>query len=161
MAKECLSGIEAKGCTHARLCAPTVPPEGLLALCLVRYGEDDGFQCHQADYPRRFVVYTDIVDKRSCSSCECQDPEGTFCSALITSYANDSCSDPPVSALWVSTEVPDLCTDLDPGVGLGSKTATLDVQPGSCAPLGGNVTGEIQYAGAMVLCCEDPQGAPK
>jgi hypothetical protein len=153
MARECLVTLERGTCGEGELCAPELPPDDPLSLCLFRRGEDDpSIECPN-DFPRRFVLFAEHIDHRGCTPCECGAPEGAECTALINIYTDAACADFFV-AFAVSAPDPG-CFDLPDGVSLGSKDAILTADiPGTCTSSGGMPSGEIETNGPMTLCCE-------
>ena len=158
-AQQCiLSPLSGEGCGGSEACVPS-PPEGF-SLCLYRWGDDlTPDQC-PAEYPRYLVAYADEDDTRACEPCSCAAPQGGECSALVSVFTDGGCS-ALLGSYTITTALDTACFDLPPGVGLGSKDATLTVsKPGSCAPSGGPVGGIIPTL-PLTLCCQpDPDPTP-
>jgi len=153
MARECKINVDAVGCGAGESCAPT-PPEGF-ALCLSVAGE--GYDC-PPEYPDPFVVFDTVDDGRACSLCSCSDPSGATCSALVSLFTDAACG-ALLGSFPVSSAMDNACTDLPPGVGLGSKEAVLTVDtPGACAQSGGAASGELRPSGPVTFCCQPPAG---
>lgn len=132
------------------VCAPT-PPEGF-ALCVHFKGDDPLFECPD-DYPDRHVVYAGNIDARECAPCGCGEPEGVACAALVSAHGDGVCG--PVVASVMVASGQGACVDLLNGTALGSKSAAWVVdEPGSCAPSGGEPSGQVEPGGAMTYCCQ-------
>ncbi len=84
--------------------------------------------------------------------CGCGDPTGASCTLMASVFRDAACTDLLASNL-VSSSVP-FCVVTPPGVGLGSKSAVIaDVEPGACAPHGGEPVGELQASAPSTFCC--------
>ena len=158
-AQECILGpLSGDGCGGSEACAPS-PSEGF-SLCLYRWGDDlTPDQC-PAEYPRYLATYADEDDTRACEPCSCAAPQGGECSALVSVFTDGGCS-ALLASYTITSAMDSACVDVPPGVGLGSKDATLTVsKPGSCAPSGGPVGG-ITPTLPLTLCCQpDPDPTP-
>ncbi len=66
--------------------------------------------------------------------CSCGNAIGESCSATVTAYKDDACSEPLGSVVATTSDQPAACFDVAPGSALGSKSATVSYQPGNCAP---------------------------
>lgn len=139
-------------CSPAPPEGDVAPPEGFLTCIMHHEGEHD---C-PATYPSRHIVYEDAEDSRGCTACTCGEPSGAACSVLASAFSDETCSTVVVSVLTTS-EAP-FCGATAPGTALGSKTAVVvDLDPGSCAPGGGEPIGEVAPRGAVTFCCLDRQ----
>lgn len=136
-------------------CAPA-PPEGFV-LCLSVAGQ--GYEC-PVDYPRAFVLFDTADDSRACSPCECSDPEGADCAALVSVFTDADCGS-LLGSFPVSNAMEYSCHDVLPGTALGSKSATwLTDEPGTCTATGSQLIGQVQPSGPLTLCCQpDPEPA--
>ena len=153
MARECKINVDAAGCGPGESCAP-VPPEGF-ALCVSVAGE--GYEC-PPEYPDPFLVFDSVDNSRACSPCSCSDPAGASCSALVSLFTDGACG-ALLGSFPVSSAMDNACTDLPPGVGLGSKEAVFTVdKPGTCTASGGDASGELHPAGLVTFCCQPPAG---
>ncbi|MBK8255734.1 MAG: hypothetical protein IPK82_24090 [Polyangiaceae bacterium] len=153
VARECLiAPLGGEGCaTWGQICAPE-PPAGF-ALCVYREGEDPAFACPM-DYPHRRVVFAGTADGRDCSPCECGDPSGAECAAIVSAFTDGACGS-FLGGITLTTEIETGCFDIPPGSPLGSKEAYLSLDnPGTCAPSGGVPFGEVTPAGPVTLCCQ-------
>ena len=153
MARECKINVDAAGCGPGESCAP-VPPEGF-ALCVSVAGE--GYEC-PPEYPDPFLVFDSVDNSRACSPCSCSDPAGASCSALVSLFTDGACG-ALLGSFPVSSAMDNACTDLPPGVGLGSKEAVFTVdKSGTCTASGGDASGELHPAGPVTFCCQPPAG---
>ncbi|WP_242515201.1 hypothetical protein [Sorangium cellulosum] len=144
-ATACLAGAHT-ACADATTCAPAEP----LGFLTCVYHEGDA-ACPDG-YAQRHVFYKDVLDGRDCTPCSCGEPTGTSCTVMASVYRDAACTDPIASNL-VSSSVP-FCAVTPPGVGLGSKSAAVvAVEPGACAPQGGDPIGELQPADPSTFCC--------
>ncbi|WP_437637224.1 hypothetical protein [Sorangium sp. So ce854] len=76
-----------------------------------------------------------------------------LCSGASASPPPRSAGPARRSSSLVSSTVP-FCVVTPPGVGLGSKSAAVvAVEPGGCAPQGGEPVGELHPAGPSTYCC--------
>ncbi|WP_438027599.1 hypothetical protein [Sorangium sp. So ce233] len=144
-ATACVAGAHT-ACADATTCAPAAPP-GFLT-CIYHEGDPD---CPEG-YAQRHVFYKDVLDGRDCTSCSCGDPTGASCTIMASVYRDAACTDLVASNL-VSSSVP-FCVVTPPGVDLGSKSAAVvAVEPGACAPQGGEPVGALQPAEPSTFCC--------
>ena len=149
-------GIPSTGpgaCGAAQLtCTPAAPPG--FSTCVYQPGVV-GCPLDSVPYTERHVIYKDKVDTRSCTPCSCGDPEGDACTASISVFKDDACSEPiPLNVPLDSTF--SQCINVPPGTALGSKSATLPAYlPGACQPSGGEPAGAVyaEPATALTLCC--------
>ena len=156
-AQQCiLSPLSGEGCGGSEACLQP-PPEGF-SLCLYRWGDDLSAEHCPTDYPRYLVMYADHDDARGCEPCECSEPQGAECSALVSVFTDGACG-ALVAAGTVSTDEP-ACLDVPTGGALGSKSAAWLVQsPGSCTSTGGPV-GDITPTLPLTLCCQEEPPPP-
>lgn len=157
-AQQCiLSPLSGEGCGGSEACLQP-PPEGF-SLCLYRWGDDLIPEDCPAEYPRYLEMYAHHDDTRACEPCACSDPQGAECSALVSVFTDGGCG--TLLGTYTVTSTLDGCHDLPPGVGLGSKAATLTVnEPGSCTPIGGPV-GAITPTTPLTLCCQEEEPPPE
>ena len=100
-----------------------------------------------------FVVYDGFKDDRACEPCSCGAPEGSFCQAWMTAYADGACSSPIVAGnVWSGGST---CHDVTPpGAAVGSKLAiAAQYNAGACKPSGGTMSGEVATTGSHTVCC--------
>jgi hypothetical protein len=143
----------------------------------VRYYEDaelsdcthDGDSCYQAGLDEKIciaregahacpspfdtarTVFEGIADTRACSACECTSPMGTNCTADISIYSGTSCSEATVDSLSLSEPDSTSCLSVPPG-GAYSVVSHISSE-GSCAPLGGQLTGNVEPTEEHTVCC--------
>jgi hypothetical protein len=154
-ARECLlSELSESDCGTGRVCIPPVPP--ISTLCLWAKGIHE---CTEPEYPRRVVVYESPKDDRACTPCECGPQQGAECSALLSVFSDGACGDLLVTETLELGQP--ICTDLPEGTALGSKGAFFKIdEPGTCAPSGGELSGGLELAGALTLCCQPETALP-
>ncbi|AGP37132.1 hypothetical protein SCE1572_23195 [Sorangium cellulosum So0157-2] len=127
---------------------PGAPPPGGFLTCIFHEGD---VTC-ESPYLDRHVFYGGAEDTRGCSACGCGAPEGASCTIMASVYSDGACAETLVSAV-VSSTTP-FCGVTPPGVALGSKSAeVVAVDPGACAPSGGEPTGELLPAEPSTFCC--------
>jgi hypothetical protein len=66
--------------------------------------------------------------------CSCGAATGESCSANVTVYADGACSNALGSVIATSDQAA-ACLDIDAGAALGSKSALVTYQPGTCPPM--------------------------
>ncbi|MGK3965060.1 hypothetical protein WMF38_12860 [Sorangium sp. So ce118] len=127
---------------------PGVPPPGGFLTCVFHEGD---VTCEEP-YLDRHVFYDGADDTRGCSECACGELEGASCTIMASVYSDGACADQVASTL-ISSMAP-FCGVTPPGVGLGSKSAeVVAVDPGACAPSGGEPIGELLPAAPSTFCC--------
>ena len=134
------------------------PPPGFRQ-CIMYLGPDDGagVQCPD-NYPELHVFFGAVEDTRSCTECTCTQTAPSTCIAYLSTFQDTSCNTPLISSP-IGTEVP-LCTDVMPGVALGSMQATWTTnQPGTCAASGGESIGEVKPKDPRTFCCQPSPGS--
>lgn len=99
------------------------------------------------------VMATDYEDSRDCSPCDCDPPAGGNCTGnFFRFYFNTGCltqsGSGPISAP---------CTDNPSGSGVVSASlgGNTMLEPGSCAPTGGQAEGSVVVDEYVTLCCAD------
>ncbi len=118
-------------------------------VCILREGEHE---C-PLDYSIRTIAFSTVDDTRTCTACGCAAPEGIACAATITTFSGNSCD--PINEVG-SEDVPSpggSSSCLDVPTGGSYLVEPVLVEPGSCAPLGGQPTGAAQPAGPHTVCC--------
>ncbi|XXY45299.1 hypothetical protein WME91_35365 [Sorangium sp. So ce269] len=141
----CLAGAYTS-CNDATTCVPAAPSG--FRTCVFHEGEAD---CPEG-YALKHTFFKEVIDGRDCTACGCGDPTGASCTLMVSVYRDAGCTDPLASSL-VGSSVP-FCVVTPPGVGLGSKSATIAaVEPGACAPHGGEPVGELQPSAPSTFCC--------
>lgn len=138
----------AHGTCDAALCVPGRTAE--FQLCVEREGIHD---CPSDGYTKQFVVYDGFKDDRACEPCSCGAPEGSFCQAWLTVFANGACTSPVVAGnVWSGGNT---CLDVTPpGAAVGSKLALEPTyNAGTCKPSGGTLSGEVALTSSHTVCC--------
>lgn len=132
------------------VCTPT-PPKGF-AICVSRHFDDPIVPCPDG-YPQRSVFYLGSEDNRACEPCECEPPQGSACSSLVSLYADDACST-QVGSVTATSSI-SMCVDVPSGSPLGSKQAgPVTYTSGTCHPTGGQVTGAVKPLDPVTFCCK-------
>ncbi|WP_437986927.1 hypothetical protein [Sorangium sp. So ce117] len=127
---------------------PGVPPPGGFLTCIFHEGD---VTCEEP-YLDRHVFYGGAEDTRGCSECGCGELEGASCTVMASVYSDGACGE-ALASIIVSSTTP-FCGVTPPGVALGSKSAeVVAVDPGGCAPSGGEPTGELLPAEPSTFCC--------
>lgn len=133
----------------ADICIPASPPG--FRVCIYQKGDNE-CPAEFSPYTEKHIVATKYEDTRSCSPCSCGAPSGGSCSSAISVYTDGACST-AAYATTVTSAGSD-CHDLPAGVPLGSKSATAPAYtPGTCAPSGGEPTGEAKPFQPATYCC--------
>jgi hypothetical protein len=151
-AKACIPGAY-KECDEGQSCmavppGPALAPPDGFSTCIFHEDEES---CSD-EYPVKHVFYDALVDSRDCTPCSCGEPEGASCDIMASVFSDGACAVPLASSL-VSSDVP-FCAVTPPGVALGSKSATVvAVDPGACAPGGGEPIGDVQPSSPSTFCC--------
>ncbi|WP_437550944.1 hypothetical protein WME97_08290 [Sorangium sp. So ce367] len=128
---------------------PGVPPPGGFLTCIFHEGD---VRCEEP-YLDRHVFYGGAEDGRGCSECGCGELEGASCTIMASVYSDGACGEQVASTL-VSSMAP-FCGVTPPGIALGSKSAeVVAVDPGGCAPSGGEPLGELLPAEPSTFCCQ-------
>ncbi len=152
VAKACAGEAIPNVCGDPALtCLPSAePPPPGFRQC-VFYGRDDDPEC-PATYPEKHTFYSKVDDTRVCSPCECAETAPSTCVAQVSAYQSAGCMDTIFQDSVISDMA--LCHDTMAGTGLGSVRAKwLTNEPGTCAPSGGLMTGEIKPAVPSTFCC--------
>jgi hypothetical protein len=85
-----------------------------------------------------------FASDRACY-CSCGAAVGESCSATVTVYTDGACSN-PLGSVMATSDQPAACLDVAPGSGLGSKSAMVSYQPGTCAPV-------LAAPAPLTVCC--------
>jgi hypothetical protein len=106
-------------------------------------------------YPEKRTLYSGVEDTRSCAPCECGPPEDSTCTALVSTYEDRSCM--TLLGSGTLTLAGPKCIG-GPGMQLASMEAEwVTNEPRSCAPRGGETTGQITPVSPSFFCCQQPQ----
>ncbi|XXT24334.1 hypothetical protein WME94_22630 [Sorangium sp. So ce429] len=149
----CLPGAYTECPGNGSTCMPSPdqpggPPPGGFLTCIFHEGD---VMC-ESPYLDRHVFHGGAEDTRGCSECGCGEPEGASCTIMASVYSDGACAD-QVASILVSSMAP-FCGVTPPGVALGSKSAEIvAVDPGGCAPSGGEPVGELLPAEPSTFCC--------
>jgi hypothetical protein len=151
-ARACQSTKRALGhCEDSTLyCVPALAdaPSGFRH-CVFKEGEH--LQC-PTGYPERHVFFGRIEGEVQCTECKCGAPQGSDCKAKILTYSDVDCLVP--LSIHSPALQQDACVPGVPAGDLGSMKATWDVNsPGTCTPIGGELTGEAHPADPSTFCC--------
>jgi hypothetical protein len=155
VAKACVGTAFPECVDPAMTCVPAQPegegaPEEEFLTCIAREGE----QSCPATYPSRHVFHGEAEDTRSCAPCACGEPAGATCSVMASAFSDGACSR-FVAGVLVRSDDP-LCLEVAAGTALGSKSASVvDIEPGSCTPSGGELSGGVAPRDATTFCCRD------
>jgi hypothetical protein len=108
-------------------------------------------------YPVRRVVYDSFTDGRSCGTCACDSPRGSYCVSTLSVSEGNSCKGPAaIPGNLIFSQPKPFCFDLGAGIALGSKTMTRPTYaPGSCETRTMDGSGEVTTQGAVTLCCRE------
>ncbi|WP_236644054.1 hypothetical protein [Sorangium cellulosum] len=137
--------------------APEPPPPGFRQ-CIMYLG--GGEPVCPDDYPLMHVFYRDFEDTRECTPCACTPTGESSCSASVSAYADDACTDAFASHA-VGTEA-GLCVDVMEGVALKSMSATWTThRPGTCETSGGELLGEATPTHPSTFCCQPLPAPPR
>jgi hypothetical protein len=152
-------GYKVPGCNAGESCLPSVEglPSGFRA-CIYKRGEHE---CPADWSGDRRVVYERSADKpgyiddRNCSPCACGAPVGSGCTALLSVFGDSACTK-LILADPITSFFTDQCTNIAPGIAIGSKEITsLAYLSGSCEVLGGEPIGAAipDEKQAVTFCC--------
>lgn len=156
-------------CPDEQKCMPSARGAPPGALQCVEYSDPGDTDCSDLpDYPKRYRIHPlsesmpdEAIDTRGCSPCTCDLPQGSNCSALVSTFANATCSGAPFGANMVSSDPSAQCVDVAPTMSLQSMSATLITnEPGACKPSGGKPIGSYKSTHDITFCCHDPQPDP-
>ena len=135
-------------CDTNQQCAPA-QTEGF-SQCVEQTGD---VACPSEGYTERHVYFDGLLDTRQCSPCGCGFPEGSFCTAEVSLFADSACTGPILSAnAWSGWPT---CHDMGPPVAsIGAKSASEPVYTaGICQAVGGEFSGQVTPTGPRTLCC--------
>ncbi|WP_437984181.1 hypothetical protein [Sorangium sp. So ce117] len=125
--------------------------------CILSEIEADYIECPNGEdiegprHSEKFTFWMVAKDERKCKKCSCHETAPSECEAIVSTFEDAACGEMVASAMVRENGV---CHDAEPGSTLGSMSAAWRVNaPGSCAPSGGELTGERQVEGRRTLCC--------
>jgi hypothetical protein len=137
-------------CTAGELCAPAPAAPYPPRYCISRPGAQTSCPGEFTDGPH--VYYADVVaDTRACSPCTCSGVTGARCQLPTPAgfhFLDSSCSTPEVPF-----GVPTSCQALSTSQPLKIVAPPSLADAGSCAPAGGQPTGDVTPTGATTFCC--------
>ena len=139
-----------------RVCAPKADAKpSTWETCLAFAGDEA--TCSDP-YPVRHVVYDSFKDSRTCGTCACDPPSGSYCVSVLSVSEGAACKSPAaLPGTLITSQAQPFCFDLPAGVALGSKMmAAPSYTPGSCETLTKEGSGEVTKQGAVTLCCREP-----
>jgi hypothetical protein len=117
----------------------TFPQSNGFLSCIIKSGDN---ACPDG-WPTKHVVWT---NDQACA-CQCGAPVGDSCSATVTVYKDDKCSQ-PLGSVMVSSDQPKGCVDVPPGSAFGSKSSTPPLyQAGTCTP------SAFAEGASVTFCC--------
>ncbi|WP_437958778.1 hypothetical protein WME76_03365 [Sorangium sp. So ce119] len=123
--------------------------------CLL--AEDEDAECPSSDrtaglhFSEKLTFWEEVEDSRACTPCACTETAPSTCEALVSTFEDGACRDLVAAAVVAGNGV---CHDAEPGSALGSVSAAWLVDaPGSCAPSGGELVGELSLSGQVTACC--------
>jgi hypothetical protein len=99
----------------------------------------------EQDCPPTMPVRHLLFEKAEACACTCGAPTGETCTGTVTAYTDATCSMPAGSGPVSSAGGPG-CFDVPLGSALGSKTASLAFEPGTCAAT-------LTKTPPQTLCC--------
>ncbi|XXY45572.1 hypothetical protein WME91_36775 [Sorangium sp. So ce269] len=102
-------------------------------------------------FSEKLTFWAEVEDSRACAPCSCTETAPSACEALVSTFEDGACRDPVAAAVVAENGV---CHDAEPGSALGSlRAAWLVHAPGSCAPSGGELVGELSLNKKVTACC--------
>jgi len=160
-AKACQGSSEGI-CPNANdLCLPSAepPPPGFRQCVQYTLPVDEASlpQCPEA-FPDQFVFYSGTKGQLDCTPCQCGESVDAQCAASFSAYQDTTCAGVPMPLFKEVPAFQDSCVDFGAAsVALGSMEAkwVSDV-PGTCAPSGGELIGEVKGTDPRLFCCQAP-----
>jgi hypothetical protein len=117
--------------------------------CIAREGDHT---CPEG-WAQKYTFYQHIEDSRSCSECSCGPAEGATCVRKYRLFTDSTCATEYGSWTTDDASLPQ-CQWLSDGTALASKTLEIvEHTLGSCAPSGGEVSGEVKLNDPFTVCC--------
>ena len=119
----------------------------------------DGEPACPEEYPEGFRFHEAVEDTRACSECACTEAVGPSCTAMLSTFQDEGCSQGLLS-LTVGLGAMASCNDIpDPSASLGSMSASwVTNAPGSCVASGGVAVGEVKPILPRYFCCQAEEG---
>ena len=146
----CAVEMPVQACGVGQICVPS-PSGAYSGLCIQKPGIKD---C-PLDWTLLVTTFaTEVLDMRTCSPCGC-DASGLECvGGKVTVYDEDNCVNIPDGP--VDLMAPSQCTSVGAQFSGGTGSLKLFAATPSvdtCAPTGGELTGDIQTMAATTICC--------
>ncbi len=140
------------GCSANTICAPRAPAPFNAKLCV--YVNGDTTCTSAAPYLVKHSGATTIdTSQLKCSACNCGALTGGSCKGDIEVYSDNVQG---VCGSLITTFQAGTCKDLpgNPTIGNRKFVNTTIMNPGSCAPSGGQPQGVVQTTGKFTICCQ-------
>ena len=118
--------------------ACTYPNAPGFSVCILSPGGD--MPCPDG-WPTRHLIF----EQAEQCGCTCGSAAGESCSATVTAYKDIACST-PLGSVVATLNQPAMCLDVASGSPLGSKSAMVSYQPGTC-------TATLTPTQPSTLCC--------
>jgi len=138
------------GCNAGQACLPKPKAPFQQGVCIMKDGDN---ACPPGQFSQKHLLYAGAADTRTCSTCTCDAPVGSTCSASIEVYSSpfqNDCTSGPLLATVPSGG----CADTPSNPEIGSRKATTTPPTGgSCAPSGGQPTGTATPQSPTTFCC--------
>jgi hypothetical protein len=137
-------------------CLPAPDPfPGGFRLCVSSIHDVTGESCPAAYPDGPYVFYKEgkLTDSRECD-CTCGDPAGSKCTALVSVYEDDACTQTAFLSNMVDSSDPNPpCWNAPSGVAVGSKEITVPMYHlGTCEPKG-EKRGDVDAGPPTTFCC--------
>lgn len=146
--RACSGAAEAGACGDAGSCVPTPGTPFSAGVCVYQVGN---LSCPPGPYSQRNVYHQGYEDGRDCSACDCGDPSGVDCQALIEVHDSDTCS----NLRGTLNDPGNDCVDID-GSGYAPRSGKMvvyGVDGGACPAGGGAATGSVDSIDPITFCC--------
>jgi len=161
MVLSCSTTPRFEACTEAAAstCLPPLPTDEIGWRYCVRHDDPGVHSCPSSldsPFSEQVIAYSDYVDTRKCTECDCKALGGS-CHGILRVYKDNACSTNEMLTMeGISSEFA-LCSNFSmAGTEVGSKEMTDIVYvPGSCEPTGGVPVGTAypDDSTAATWCC--------
>ncbi|UQA63255.1 hypothetical protein [Polyangium aurulentum] len=139
------------GCGPGAICVPESEPGSGFRHCVKREGDH---ACPDEGYTDKLLFYAGYEDKRGCSACACDAPEGGVCTATVSVFKDGACTDPLFLGVPAGSNGAPCYDIIATGQPLGSKSiSNVTYYPGTCQATGGEVEGSVESVGPATFCC--------
>lgn len=142
-ARVCGANAFGGGCDAGSVCMPSPGSPFSDKPCILQKGDHT---CPGTPYSQKTLIYEDVTDTRSCSTCSCGDPTGMSCTAVTTVYSDFNCT-------LGMIEVPHDGSCTETNYGPGSWRFDFTVDGGSCTASSVNATGQATPGEPTTICC--------